>query len=172
MIIPLMKPNEWEFLQSYLHKDQIMLEYGSGRSTAIISGHVQTLYSVEHDAKWHNKVSSDIKHLPNINYFHVPPNVIPKKEKLKPAKYEWFVDYINWPKTQDTIFDVVLIDGRARQWVAESILDNIRDDSFVFIHDYGKNKRPRYDRVLEFYDIVASEHTMVLLKKKEEYVST
>ena len=28
MIIPLMKPNEWEFLQSYLHKDQIMLEYG------------------------------------------------------------------------------------------------------------------------------------------------
>jgi hypothetical protein len=75
-----MKPNEWEFLQSYLHKDQIMLEYGSGRSTAIISGHVRTLYSVEHDAKWYNKVSSDIKHLPNIKYFHVPPNIIPKKE--------------------------------------------------------------------------------------------
>jgi len=66
MIIPLMKPNEWEFLQSYLHKDQIMLEYGSGRSTSIISGHVRTLYSVEHDAKWYNKVSNDIKHLPNI----------------------------------------------------------------------------------------------------------
>lgn len=172
MTIPLMKPNEWEFLKSYLRKNQIMLEYGSGRSTSIISNYVKQLYSVEHDAKWYNKVSNDIKHLPNIKYFHVPPTIVPKNKVLKPAKYEWFVDYINWPKTQDVTFDVVLIDGRARQWVAESALDNIRNDSLVFIHDYGKNKRPRYDRILEFYDIVASEHTMVLLKKKEKYVST
>ena len=169
-MIPLMKPNEWDFLRSYLHKNHTMLEYGSGRSTAIISGYVRRLYSVEHDKGWFKQIKDETKHLPNVHCVHVAPNTnLPGK--LKPAQYEWFVDYINWPKTQTTIFDVVLIDGRARQWVAESILDNIRDDSFVFIHDYGKRKRPRYDRILEFYDVVDSEHTMVLLKKKEKNVS-
>lgn len=167
MIVPLMKPNEWSFLRSYLNNQQVMLEYGSGSSTSVISGYVKKLYSIEHNQRWYDKVSEDIKHLPNIEYFFIPPNATPIDGKLKPAKYEWFEDYINWPKSREEIFDVVLIDGRARQWVAESILDNITKESLVFIHDYGKNKRPRYDRVLEFYDVVASEHTLVLLKKKD-----
>ena len=164
-MIPLMKPNEWEFLSSHLRRDQIMLEYGSGSSTSFISGYVKKLYSIEHDKSWHKQVKDQIKHLPNVELVYVKPNT-DIGGKLKPAQYDWFVDYINWPKTQDTVFDVVLIDGRARQWVAESILDNIRDDSLVFIHDYGQRKRPRYDRILEFYDVVEEVHTMVLLKKK------
>jgi len=165
LLQPMMKANEWEFLSSSLQKDHVMLEYGSGSSTSFISSYVKKLYSVEHDRDWYKKVKDQTKHLPNVEMIHVAPNTN-KPGKLKPAQYDWFVDYINWPKTQNTIFDVVLIDGRARQWVAESILDNIRDDSLVFIHDYGKRKRPRYDRVLEFYDVVEEVHTMVQLKKK------
>jgi hypothetical protein len=168
-MIPMMTKNEWEFLKSYLHSDQIMLEYGSGISTGLLAKLVNTLYSIEHYKDWYNRVVKEIKGLDNVQYLYIPKESgAPKEDRnLDPKFYE---KYINWPKTQDVIFDVVFIDGRARQWVAESILDNIRDDSLVFIHDWNPKLKPkyrmRYKRILDLYDIVKSENMMTLLRKK------
>ena len=68
------------------------------------------------------------------------------------------------PTKINKIFDTVLIDGRARQWVAESILPFIHKESKVFIHDFVH--RPRYSRVHQFYDVIKTVDTMVMLKKK------
>jgi hypothetical protein len=94
--------------------------------------------------------------------------------RMTPSKKEWFIDYINWPKTISQMFDIVMIDGRARQWVAESILGNITENSLVFLHDYTdywpenkpRIKRRRYNRILNFYDIVDAQDTLALLRKK------
>ena len=173
MLTPLMKPREWEFMKPYLKKDMVMLEYGSGQSTQIFAKLVQTLYSIEHHTGWYTQVQPSLVPFMNVNYIHIPPNdnsFLP----YGPSKPEWFEDYINWPKKQSQMFDIVFIDGRARQYVAESVIDNITSDSLVFLHDYTNGwpedkpakKRPRYDRVLEFYDIVDAVHTLALLKKK------
>ena len=169
---PLMTPEEWEFLKPYLKKDMVMLEYGFGNSTKIYSGLVKKLYSIEHHQRWYSRMKPGLAKCDNVDYIHI--RATGKFKKYGPSKPEWFKDYINWPKTTSEIFDIVMIDGRARQYVAESILDNITEDSLVFIHDYTdgwpdkypSKKRPRYDRVLKFYDIVDARHTLALLKKK------
>jgi hypothetical protein len=169
---PLMKSEEWDFLKSYLQSDQIMIEYGSGSSTKHLAKYVKTLYSIEHNAQWHSKVLKEIKEFNNVEYYLVPPEKsAPKSERsLRPAKYEYFTSYINWTKTREETFDVALIDGRARQWVAESLLNNINSDSLVFIHDWNPKLKPdyrvRYNRILDFYDIVKSVNMMTLLRKK------
>ena len=170
---PMMRPAEWEFLRSYLKKDMIMLEYGSGHSTRIYSNYVKTLYSIEHHYGWYHKIKKEVRDLDNVNCVYVPPNIM-MPGRMAPSKKEWFIDYINWPKTISQMFDIVMIDGRARQWVAESILGNITENSLVFLHDYTdywpenkpRIKRRRYNRILNFYDIVDAQDTLALLRKK------
>ena len=71
-------------------------------------------------------------------------------------------------KLDNKIYDVVLIDGRARTDCAFKILHYIKYESIVFIHDYWK--RSRYQVITEYYDVIDSVQdtlqTIVALKKK------
>src|SRR5210317_774743 len=167
---PMSFQNEWDFLVSHLSKDQIMVEYGSGHSTYELAPRVKKLISIEHNKDWFNNINSKVKALDNVEYIFIPPEK-GAPNKLRGIDPKWFYTYITWPKTRNEKFDVVLIDGRARQYVAESILGNITEDSYVFIHDWNpkirdEKYRIRYERILEFYNVVNSERKMTLLKKK------
>ena len=69
-------------------------------------------------------------------------------------KYVWseYIDYVD--KLNVKLFDVVLIDGRARTDCAYKILNYINKSSIVFIHDFWP--RPEYHKVFEWYDEVVS----------------
>lgn len=160
---PLMKDVEIELIEKYLNENVNMLEYGSGASTAYYARKVKKLTSLEYSKKWHKKVEDSIKKLKNVELVLIP------CKKVKPATYDIYRNYINWPKTRKDIWDVVLIDGRARQWVAKSILDNITKDSIVLVHDWGpldNPKRERYNKILNYYDVVEEAHSLVALTKK------
>jgi len=160
---PLMQDNEIELIEKYLNKDVNMLEYGSGNSTLYYSERVRKLTSLEYNRRWFNKVDEQVKKLPHVKLVFIP------CKKVKPATYKEYKEYIDWPKSQKEIWDVVLIDGRARQWCAKSILDNITKDSVVFVHDWGpldNPKRERYNRILDWYEVVEEAHSLVALRKK------
>ncbi len=53
---PWMNQKEVELIEKYLNKDTIMLEWGSGGSTLYFSKKVKTLYSIEHDKTYYNKI--------------------------------------------------------------------------------------------------------------------
>lgn len=168
--MPLMKPVEIEMMEKYLSKELTMLEYGSGSSTSFYAERVKSLTSVEYNPRWFEKVRND---LISQGHNNVEMILIPCPQE-KPAKYMTYVDYINWPMTQQERFwDLVLIDGRARQWVAETVLPRITKDSVVFVHDWGPignpnqaPKRPRYNSILNDYEVIDQAHTLVALKKK------
>jgi len=163
MTTPLMKEVEINLINKYLNEKVNMLEYGSGSSTVYYAQRVGKLTSIEYQRKWYNKVQESVSELPHVNVVLIP---CPQQ---KPAEYTTYKEYINWPKTQTDMWDVGLIDGRARQWCAQSILNNITKESVVFVHDWGPldfPKRSRYNSILQHYDVIEEAHTLVALRKK------
>lgn len=158
-----MKKAEWNFFKFHLDKNKTVLEYGSGNSTLCIAALVSEIYSIEHDKTWYNKVQNMIKHH-TIVYLNYVQQDLPRS---KPTKRNEFNTYINWIKNQSISFDIVLLDGRARQWCAESVLCNLNEEHAVFLHDYDLSKRPYYERVLDFYTITDTCHTMVKMQAKK-----
>lgn len=164
-----MKPVEIELINKYLNKEVNMLEYGSGASTCYYAPRVEKLTSIEYNRSWHHSVQTRIaeeKH-DNVDLILIP---CPQE---KPGTYKTYEKYITWPLTQDQIWDIVLIDGRARRWCATSVLPKITKDSVVLVHDWGPlnnpdlgPKRPRYNPILEDYEVIEEAHTLVALRKK------
>tara|TARA_Y100000004_G_C8954924_1_gene430320 strand:+ start:3240 stop:3854 length:615 start_codon:yes stop_codon:yes gene_type:complete len=105
---------------------------------------------------------------------HLDTNIPSFEDCVYPKdKYVWneYIDYVD--KLNVKLFDVVLIDGRARTDCAYKVLNYIDKGSIVFIHDFWP--RPEYHKVFEWYDEVVSikdtqqgdgGQTIVGLKKK------
>lgn len=160
---PWMDNREIKLIESYLTKDDIMLEWGCGGSTLYFPKFVNKYYSIEHNKEWFEKIKKEVFDNVNINYVS---NNLPRTH---PTKKEQFLDYIN---SVDNLgvnkFDKVLIDGRARNFCAEKIIPYLKEDSVVFIHDFWK--RYRYHNVFNWYKEVDSikntNQTLVALKLK------
>ena len=69
-----MQPNEASCIESYLKRDDVMFEYGSGWSTLHFSKFVDRFYSVEHNQGWSNIVNKQLKegHIFNTKLFTIP----------------------------------------------------------------------------------------------------
>ena len=105
---------------------------------------------------------------------HLDTNIPSFEECVYPKdKYVWneYIDYVD--KLNVKLFDVILIDGRARTDCAYKVLNYIDKGSIVFIHDFWP--RSEYHKVFEWYDEVVSikdtqqgdgGQTIVGLKKK------
>lgn len=92
------------FLDKFLTKDMVAVEFGSGSSTRWIADRVKFLISIENDKQWYNEVNEDIKELTNIEYKLVEYDENNVESKIKAA------DAIH----NLTNIDFLLIDGRLR----------------------------------------------------------
>lgn len=166
-MIPWMSTEEINLIESFLKPNMTMLEWGSGGSTIKFSQKVSKYYSIEHVKDWYTKVNKELVNLKldnKVNNFLIEPDY----PRTLPTKYREFKTYIEYVDQLNIMFDVVLIDGRARAQCAKKVLKYLKDDAVVFIHDFWA--RPQYHSVLEFYEEVASvkhDQSLVTLKKKE-----
>ena len=175
--VPRMSPDEIRFLLPHLNSSTNMLEYGSGYSTKMFAEHVGSLTTVEHHGKWYEEVKRLCSNYDNIEHVHVPMNVnrmslVPPDWKKRPESlygfptpWECVVDYCLWPLKQKTKWDVVFIDGRARQIVGAMVLNNLHEDSVVFVHDYVD--RERYFCLEDIYEKVEVVDSMIKFKVKK-----
>lgn len=119
-----------DFLNEWLIKEMNVFEYGSGGSTLYFSGKVENVISVEHDSEWYSITKNAINedNLGNVNYKLIKPQAYDKYEKDNylitdeciSSRGEFaemnFKEYVNEiKKYKDKFFDLVIIDGRARQ---------------------------------------------------------
>lgn len=96
------------FLDKFLNKNMIAVEFGSGSSTRWIANRVHKLISVENDPQWYKEVLEDIKDLQNVEYILSPfDEYFNEEEKNKCVN-------IVIEKHPDEMFDFVLVDGRLR----------------------------------------------------------
>lgn len=177
-ILPFMDPAEVRLIESYLHENTRMLEFGCGGSTLHFARKVKRLFAIEHDREWFERMKSRVPD--NVTLRHVAKGPDPEGNRVVASSWEelthstrWteFGGYIGAPKSFGTVFDVVLIDGRARPECARAILPLLATDGIVFIHDYFM--RAHYRVVEEGYDVV--EHldqtgqTLVALRPKQSH---
>ena len=148
-----------------------VFEFGSGGSTLFFVDKGCTVNSVEHDAAWFNKVSTEIKSEGWAGFLKVPNTLDNKimKVKIPPhdsyydeksdtdpflylsnmSKYSdlCFKDYVTCIDVYpDDYFDIVLIDGRARNscWIHSR--EKIKHGGYLVLDN---SDRKNYSRILQ-----------------------
>ena len=145
---PHLKIREWSYLKSRIERDHSILEYGSGYSTIHLSRKNYKIHSIEHNLSWFVKINNNIKKFNKAKVHYVPAIVV--HEGLINKRIS-FNSYIEFPKTLNKKFNIVIIDGRERVKCAKAIINLLHDDHKIFIHDWNRKK---YHKVLSDYRLV------------------
>jgi hypothetical protein len=151
-----MHEEEKAVIEKYLNPDVTMMEWGSGGSTIEFSKQVKKYYSVEHNWEWYNKVNNVIP--ANVELFYKQIATLPPDSEYHQSTYEHYSDYLDVVYQIGDMFDVALIDGRARRLCALKVMPYLKPNAIVVIHDWCL--RDPYHCVLDYYDLVDKvDHT-------------
>lgn len=167
-IIPWLTYPSVSFLKDILNKDMKVLEYGGGYSTAFFNNTVGKTVTVEHDEHWYNAIKEKN---PNAELYFVPKNFehhidsVPTINwffdnfpQIKSDNYDHdykhgmvndeFLGYAsviyNYPKGY---FDVILLDGMARELSGVMALERINDNGIIILDNSDRwqyNSLQRY----------------------------
>lgn len=143
-----MHDRERAVIEKYLHPEATVMEWGSGGSTIAFSKKVKKYYSVEHSYEWYTKMKEQVPN--NVTLFYKPSAELPVN--YNQSEYRHYKEYLDVVYSIGELFDVVLIDGRARRLCALKIIPYLKPDAIVIIHDWCL--RPMYHCVLDYYDVV------------------
>lgn len=115
---PWLTPQAIWILDTWLTKDDIGIEWGSGKSTLWFAKRVKQLLSIEHDPVWYDKVSIQLKRVGagNVDY-----HLLPTKTSNGSSPYADIAKC--YP---DQYFDFALVDGKVRHICMERILPKLR----------------------------------------------
>eukprot|EP01029_Cantina_marsupialis_P006927 TRINITY_DN17641_c0_g1_i2.p1 TRINITY_DN17641_c0_g1~~TRINITY_DN17641_c0_g1_i2.p1 ORF type:complete len:323 (+),score=42.48 TRINITY_DN17641_c0_g1_i2:43-1011(+) len=163
---PWMHSIEVHAIDFFLGRDKTMLEFGSGSSTLYFADKVKQLVSVESSKAWCGEVQNALeeREIKNVDFYCKPigldvgcKNLASIDSNLNSRKYlisgsTQFEDYLSVVRNHK-VFDLVLIDGRARPQAAFESLAVMNADSILFFHDYHFLGRTHYQIVEEWFDI-------------------
>ena len=153
-----MRKREIEKLLSYLEKNMIMLEWGSGGSTTFFPFFVTRYHSIEHTKDWFRKVGNELPE--NARLYYVPMNL----PRTRPTKREEFVDYVEHVHSIGVDnFDAVFIDGRARVACAQEVRRFVNEKSVLFLHD---SHRAEYAEIFDLYEVIDKAGSLRVMKIK------
>ena len=146
-----------KWLEKYLKPDMIVFEYGSGGSTLFFQKHVKKIISIEHNRIWYQKMLKVLrkKDIFFNSYFLIEPEKLIKRNQKKKDNYQStlkaysnmiFKKYVNSiDKYPQKYFDVIFIDGRARNSCVKKSMTKIRQDGIIILDD---SERERYQESL------------------------
>jgi predicted O-methyltransferase YrrM len=148
------------FLRKVLNKQMTVFEYGTGGSTLFFLNHVGKLYSVEHDEQWFDHVKNiingkDIKKQVTINF--IPPqsdNLNQSNSFDNPEYYHSsdrnflgmsFEKYVkNIEKYPDQYFDLISIDGRARNSCLMHSINKLKKGGHLILDNSDRNHYTKF----------------------------
>ena len=121
--LPWLTPQAILFLQSWIQPLDLMLEFGSGRSTLWFARRLSTVVSVEHDPVWYNLVDGMIKEaqVHNVIYLKKSIDGSPAEYSQVPLQFE------------NNSLDIVLVDGRLRDLCANACLPKIKPGGLLVL---------------------------------------
>jgi len=118
---PWLTPRAVDFLEDWVRADDVVVEFGSGRSTRWFADRAREVVSVEHDSAWYERVKSDLhqRGMTNVRSFLAPETV---------DGYVGAADAALVGKA-----DVILVDGQLRDACARWALGRIRPGGLLVI---------------------------------------
>ena len=133
------KPLPWvtlpfiDFIKERLDKDIVVFEYGSGNSTLFLADYVKQVFSVEHDQKWFDIVTS--KAQSNVELYY--------------CNLEYNSRYCRFAETLDLKFNLIIVDGRDRVNCVLNSLEALTQDGCIVIDD---SERKYYRKAIDFLE--------------------
>jgi len=130
------------FLKNYSNdkKNLSIFEFGSGSSTLFFEDYFDHVFSVEHDKDWFEIINTNIK---KANVYLVPPkkvsNPVCGSKKLGFRNLD-FVNYVNFIDSLGKKFDVIFIDGRARQECLKLAKQYLKPGGIIILDDSNRNR--------------------------------
>jgi predicted O-methyltransferase YrrM len=120
---PWLTPQAVRLLEGWLKPTDIILEFGSGRSTLWFARRVNRLVSVEHDPGWYDRVASTIQtqRLLNVTY-------LLKSIEGRPSEYASVTTQF-----EDNSLDVILVDGKLRDECANACLPKLKPGGLLVV---------------------------------------
>ncbi|MEJ7650309.1 MAG: hypothetical protein WKF57_14940 [Nakamurella sp.] len=125
-----------------------VFEYGSGASTFWVSKRADEVFSVEHHEGFAAMMRPELAKLGNVTFFEVP---APKAEEprigsAKPGSTDLdFYDYVHAIDHVEGTFDIVIIDGRAREECLTVARERVAPDGIIV---FDNSHRARYKRAI------------------------
>ena len=148
---------------SFLTKDTVYFETGSGCSSLIAKYYTKKSYAVEGCKQWYEEgVKNGLKNNLIFRDLKVD-NPIWSYPGNKSNIDDWKKYFQAYDKRYNA--DVILIDGRFKIATAMDLFDKIRDDTIVFIHEYPD--RPSYFILENYYQYVYHWGTLMAFVKKK-----
>ena len=138
---PYLKSNDLTMFFKYLDNAKVYLEYGSGGSTyqASIRNNIKSIFSIESDERWHDKLKAIIKDNSQTKYIHRDINTLPNSwghpgPKCSDTQRKLYSEF---PIIDDDVhIDLVLIDGRFRVACCLKLFKNISNNCIVCFDDF------------------------------------
>lgn len=137
-----------DFLDDWLKPEMLVFEYGSGGSTLFFASRVKNVLSIDHNPQWFKIIKETIeqKNIKNIEYNLMEPIIdsdFDKKNYLNPNHFlsageefsgKNFSTYVKAiDKFNDDFFDLVVIDGRARQSCISQAKTKVRKGGILLL---------------------------------------
>lgn len=115
-------------LDSYLTKDDVGLEFGSGRSTVWFAERIAHLTTVEHDESWAEIVRQLLQKTKCTNVEYHLLSTDAKDNEGANSPYVSVIDTF-----EDVSLDFCLVDGSHREFCALKVLEKIRPGGLLVI---------------------------------------
>lgn len=135
--LPWLVPQAVEFLAQWLRPTDLMVEFGSGRSTAWFARRCGHVVSIEHHPGWHATVTRQLRDagISNVDYVLIDEpedNSVDRRIGMlrNPDRYVRGAE----PFLQGRPLDAVLVDGKVRDACAHWAMDRLRPGG-LFILD-------------------------------------
>jgi predicted O-methyltransferase YrrM len=122
-----------EFLQTYIRPSDVVLEFGSGRSTIWLASCVSQLVSVESSPDWYRKVSDLLaqKNLRNVDYYYL------EGDQNDTHAIEAAIVGIT-SQYEDNKFDFILVDGVCRDICTRESIRILRPGGILVIDNINR----------------------------------
>lgn len=119
-----------------------VFEWGAGASTIWLAKRAGSVFSVEHDPVWEKQVKHSSVAFEHVDLRHVPAQLQGQKPSLKPG-FEglYFDEYVRAIRDVPGMFDLIVIDGRAREACLEEARSRLAPGGIILLDDF---KRARY----------------------------
>jgi len=132
-----------------------VFEYGAGSSTLWLSKKVEEIISVEHDKFFYDDIKRFSKDKKNIEIILRPPIQLcdDHTSEFNSQKTGFsslcFSDYVNAINEFDCLFDIIVIDGRARNACLEAALKKLTKNGIII---FDNSHRKRYKQYIKSFD--------------------
>lgn len=135
-----------------------VFEWGSGSSTIWLSPRVDRVITIEHHDEFVGVIGEHLDPLDNVEMRHVPavPSATPRIPSAKKGNEGLdFFDYVHAIDAETEPFDLVVIDGRAREACLTAALPHVRPGGLIIFDD---PHRARYRRAIDDSGLPAVFH--------------